>query len=178
MAGEREATAYLGFTFNGKHSIDAFNLYRTSISNRYELNLGGKPSDSTEDIGGANGTYAFKDTVKNLTWDIPVAFDNVTEAQFAQMKKTFDGMGLHDLHFDEDPIDDCNTYLARVQSPPKFTFVCFDEETEKGVPDSWEEEKGHYYRRIYKGEGNIKFICYDAKPKIKEETTNTEESTT
>lgn len=162
----REATAYLGFTFNEKHSIDDFNLYRTSTSNRYELNLSGNPSDSTEDIGGANGTYVFKDTVKNLTWDIPVAFDNITEAQFALMKKTFDGMGMYYLHFDEDPDDNDHTYRARVQSPPNFTFVCFDEETEKGTPNSW-EEGGLYYRRIYKGEGNIKFICYDTRPIIK-----------
>lgn len=153
--------AFLGFTFNGKHS-SALNLFRVSSDDRYDINIGGNASDSTEDIDGANGTYVFDDTVKNLTWDIAVAFDNVDEAQFKQMKTLFDGMGLYDLSFDEDPD---TVYKAKVQSPPKFTYVCFDEAATENDPCAWKEDDGAYYKRIYKGEGNIKFICYDAKPK-------------
>jgi hypothetical protein len=62
---EREGTAFIGFTYNGKHSIDDFGIYRTSDGSRYNHNLIPQLNDKTADVPGGHGQYYFSSTYKN-----------------------------------------------------------------------------------------------------------------
>jgi hypothetical protein len=52
---EREGTAFIGFTYNGQHSIDDFGIYRTSDGSRYNYNLIPQLNDKTADVPGGHG---------------------------------------------------------------------------------------------------------------------------
>jgi hypothetical protein len=45
----------IGFSFNGKHSIEDFKIYRTSNGNRFDDNLISPLSERVVDIPGMNG---------------------------------------------------------------------------------------------------------------------------
>jgi hypothetical protein len=62
---EREGTAFIGFTYNGQHSIDDFGIYRTSDGSRYNYNLIPQLNDKTADVPGGHGQYYFNSTYKN-----------------------------------------------------------------------------------------------------------------
>ncbi len=138
---EREGTAFIGFTYNGKHSIDNFGIYRTSDGNRYNHNLIPQLNDKTADVPGGHGQYYFNSTYKNRQFSIPIAFDRLTQEQFDGMKNWLNGTGIHELSFDERTEV---KYSAKVTGTPQLKFICF-------------EEKG---ANIYKGEGTIQFTCY------------------
>lgn len=138
---EREGTAFIGFTYNGKHSIDDFGIYRTSDGNRYNHNLIPQLNDKTADVPGGHGQYYFNSTYKNRQFSIPIAFDHLTQQQFDSMKDWLNGTEIHELSFDERTEV---KYSAKVTGTPQLKFICF-------------EEKG---ANIYKGEGTIQFTCY------------------
>ena len=50
---------FIGITFDGKHSIDDFGIYRTSDGNRYNENIIPPFNDKTADIPGGDGQYYF-----------------------------------------------------------------------------------------------------------------------
>ena len=50
---------FIGFTYNGKHSIDYFGIYRTSNGNRYDDNLVPTMTDKTTDVSGGDGQFYF-----------------------------------------------------------------------------------------------------------------------
>ena len=83
---EREGTAFIGFTYNGKHSIDDFGIYRTSDGNRYNYNLIPQLNDKTVDIPGGHGQYYFNSTYKTRQFSIPIAFDKLQEDKFYKME--------------------------------------------------------------------------------------------
>jgi hypothetical protein len=56
---------FIGFTYNGKHSIDDFGIYRTSDGSRYNHNLIPQLNDKTADVPGGHGQYYFNSTYKN-----------------------------------------------------------------------------------------------------------------
>lgn len=58
-------TDFIGFTYNGKHSIRDFEVYRTSDGSRYNDNLVPNMNDKTADVPGSNGQYFFNTTYKN-----------------------------------------------------------------------------------------------------------------
>jgi hypothetical protein len=46
---------FIGFTYNGKHSIGDFGIYRTSDGSRYNDDLVPALNDKTADIPGGDG---------------------------------------------------------------------------------------------------------------------------
>lgn len=132
---------FVGFTYNGKHSIRDLKIYRTSNSNRYTENLTATMTDKTVDVPGGNGQYYFGTTFKNRTFTINYAFDNLNESDLRVIKETFRGDEIHDLVFDETPY---KAWSAKVTGTASMKYLCFGEEGE----------------RRYKGEGSITFTCY------------------
>jgi predicted phage tail component-like protein len=138
---------FIGFTYNGKHSWRDLGIYRTSDGSRYNSNLTATMTDKTADVPGGNGQYYFGTTFKNKTFTINYAFDNLTEEKFQQLKTTFDGKGIHDLIFDENPDI---AWSAKVTGTASIKYLCFDD---NALIDQ--------YKRVYKGEGSLTFTCYD-----------------
>ena len=151
---EREGTAFIGFTYNGKHSIDDFGIYRTGDGNRYNYNLVPQLNDKTADVPNVHGQYYFNSTYKTRQFSIPIAFENLSEEKFYKMKQWLNGTGLHELSFDERTEV---KYPAKVTGTPQLKFICFEEQVE-----STNEYGEIVYKteNIYKGEGTIQFTCY------------------
>ena len=116
---------FIGFTYNGKHSIDYFGIYRTSDGNRYNDNLVPTMTDKTVDVPGSDGQLYFSTNHKNRQFSISIAFEHLTEVQYREMRSWLDGKGIHDLVFDEAPY---KVYSAKVTGTPQLKTVCFDEE--------------------------------------------------
>ena len=132
---------FIGFTYNGYHSIRDLNIYRTSNGSRYDESLTATMTDKTADVPGSDGQYYFGTQFKNRTFNVSYAFDNLTEEGLAKLKKVFRGDGIHELIFDETPY---KAWSAKVTGTASIKHLCF-------------EENG---KRIYKGEGSITFTCY------------------
>lgn len=137
---------FIGFTYNGKHSLRDLGIYRTSNGSRYSNNLTATMTDKTADVPGGDGQYYFGTTFKNRTFTVNYAFDELTEAKFQQLKVVFDGKGIHDLIFDEAPDE---IWSAKVTGTASIKYICFEDES---LTDG--------YKRVYKGEGSITFTCY------------------
>ena len=127
---------FIGFTYNGKHSYRDLKIYRTSSGNRYEENILPTLTEKTTVVDGMIGQYYFGTQIGTKTFNIPFAFDDMTEAGLQEIKKVFNGDGIHDLIFDEEPY---KVYSAKVTGTASVKHLCF-------------EEKGS---RRYRGEGNI-----------------------
>lgn len=132
---------FIGFTYNGYHSIRDLGIYRTSNGNRYDDNLTATMTDKTVDVPGGDGQYYFGTTFKNRTFTVNYAFDMLTEAKIRTLKEVFCGDGIHDLVFDERPYV---AWSAKVTGTASMKHLCFEEDGQ----------------RVYKGEGSITFTCY------------------
>lgn len=152
-----EGTSFIGFTYNGKHSIDYFGIYRTSSGNRYNHNLIPQLSDKTADIPGGYGQYYFNSTYKTRQFSISIAFDNLSEELFHEMKQWLNGTEIHELSFDERAEV---KYSAKVTGTPQLKFVCFEEEYMASNSSGKEPTTEIRKKNIYKGEGTIQFTCY------------------
>ena len=132
---------FIGFSFNGKHCLEDFEMYRTSDGSRYNDDLVPTMNDKIIDVPGGDGQFFFGTNYKTRQFSISVAFDHLTEIKYNQLKQWLNGKGIHDLVFDEKPY---KVYSAKITGTPQFKTLCFTENDE----------------RIYKGEGTIQFICY------------------
>lgn len=132
---------FIGFTYNGKHSIKDLGIYRTSSSDRYETNLTPNITEKTASVEGQIGQYYFGTKVDTKIIPVSFAFDNLSEEKLFQLKKVFNGDGIHDLIFDEEPY---KVYSAKVTGTAQVKHLCF-------------EVNGS---RVYRGEGNIQFTCF------------------
>ena len=90
---------------------------------------------------GGDGMIFLESVHRRKTIPISFAFDHLTENQLQMLRKTFSGSDVHELWFEEYPY---KIYEAKVASAPEIKFLPF-------------EENG---QTIYKGEGNIQFVCY------------------
>ena len=131
---------FIGFTFNNVHS-SSLNIIRTSDGSRFVENLLPVFSDKTQAIPGGDGTYFFGANYTQRVFDIPIAFDSLTETNLIQLKRLLGDKQLHDLIFDEYPY---KVYRAKVSGNPSIKYICFEEEGE----------------RVYKGEGTISLVAY------------------
>lgn len=131
---------FIGFTFNDKHSSE-LGIVRTSDGSRFNENLLPVYSDKTVVVPGEDGTYYFGSNFTQRVFDIPIAFDSLTEKQFRDLRGIFGDKKIHNLIFDEAPY---KVYQARINENPSLKYICFDEDGE----------------RVYKGEGTISLICY------------------
>lgn len=132
---------FIGFTYNGKHSFNDFEIYRTSDGDRYNDDLVPSMKDQSADISGGDGSYFLKTTHNNKVFNVSIAFDKLSEYNYREMRKWLDGKDIHDLIFDEAPY---KVYSAKITGTPQLKTICFEQEGE----------------RIYKGEGSIQFTCY------------------
>ena len=87
------------------------------------------------------GQYYLGTEADVKTIPISFAFDGLTENQLRVLKETFNGFGIHELIFDEDPY---KVYSAKVTESASIKTVCF-------------EVNG---QREYRGEGSLQFTCY------------------
>ena len=135
---------YIGFTFGGVHSSE-LGLMRVSDGSRYSQDLLPPLQDKTAQVNGRDGTVYFGSQYNTRPIKVPVAFDNMTEESFNQLKKLLQDKKPKYLWFDETPYKQWLVKAANVQN---FKWVCFDETHN-------EKEK-----RIYKGEGTLEFSCF------------------
>ena len=132
---------FIGFTYNGYHSIRDLGIYRVSDGSRYTEDLAPTMEDKTAEVPGADGMYYFGTRFKERTFNVQYAFDSLTESGLARLKEAFRGDGIHDLIFDETPY---KVWGAKVTGSAQIKHLCFEENGE----------------RVYKGEGSITFTCY------------------
>ena len=131
---------FLGFTFGGVHS-SSLGIVRTSDGSRYNENLLPEFEDKIVKVSGRDETYYFGSEYKQRTFEIKIAFEDMTEKQLRQLRQLMSGQELKDLIFDEAPY---KVYKVKANGTPNLSYLVFDEE----------------YRRIYKGEGTLQFIAY------------------
>lgn len=161
---------FTGFTFGGWNTTD-LGITRVSGGDRYEEQLHPEIKDRTAEVPGLNGEYYFGSDYGTRTFDIEFAFDHLTEEQFRRLRQVFGTKKIQQLIFDERPY---KYYMAKIESPIELSYVCFDEQDYKwekirtgynkyvqGISGDFEYKRyTDEYRRIYKGEGKITFICY------------------
>lgn len=135
---------FTGFTFCGLHSFTDLNIVRVSNGSRYNETLTPAFQDITAQVPGRDGTLYWESFYSNKTWNLSIAFDNVTETKFRALRNAFSAKTTGWLIFDELPF---KKYWAKVQSPAQLNYICFDD------PDS--------NARVYRGEGTITLIAYD-----------------
>lgn len=133
---------FIGFTFNGKHSIDDLHIYRVSNGDRYDETSNRALRDQIVDLSGQDGGLWLDSFYKAKHFKISFAYDNLKKEDIEKIKNTFDGKGVHTLIFDEYPY---KFYNAKVENKVTLQYICFEENGED----------------VYKGEGQVNFICYD-----------------
>ena len=131
---------FIGFSFGNTHSSD-LGIVRTSDGDRYNQNLSPEFEDKTLAIPGGDGTYYFGSTFSQKIFEVPFAFDKITESKLRKLNAFFNDRKIHNLIFDEAPY---KIYKAKIVEPPDISYLCFDEDGE----------------RIYKGEGTLNFIAF------------------
>lgn len=132
---------FLGFTFNGKHSSD-FHIVRVSTGSRYETNLMPTSKQNTIDIPSIDGLLYVNNKYQQKEISLDFAFDYLLEENLEAIKNWLCIDSPKELWFDETPY---KKYYAKPQGTPRLSWIAFNENG----------------KRIYKGEGNISFICYD-----------------
>lgn len=133
---------FVGFSFGKWHCIRDGHVYRTSDGSRYNTNLLPTLTDKTADVPGADGQYYFDTFYKNRSFSISIAFDELSEEDYHNLRKVFNGKEIKDLIFDELPY---KAYSAKITGTPSIKALCFDREDGQ---------------RVYKGEGTLQFTCY------------------
>lgn len=145
---------FLSFWIDDTHSSD-LGLTRVSDGSRYTKTLLPSFKDETAEVPGGDGTYYYGSRYEKKEIPIKVAFDDLSESQFRQITQLIGDKQMHRLVFDEEPYKE---YVVKIAAPPEFKYLCFDE------IENYEDENGEIERRfhrVYKGEGELKFVCYD-----------------
>lgn len=132
---------FIGFTYNGKHSIKDLGIYRVSNGDRYEDKWLPTSKEKTASVDGQIGQYYFGDSIESKIIPVAFAFDDLTEERYRDLRLTFNSDGLHDLVFDENPY---KIYSAKVTGTAMIKYICFEVDGQ----------------RRYRGEGNIQFTCF------------------
>lgn len=135
---------YIGFTFGGVHSSE-LGLMRVSDGSRYNTDLLPPLQDKTAQVNGRDGAVYFGSQYNTRPIKVPVAFDNMTEESFNQLKRLLQDKKPKYLWFDETPY---KQWLVKTANAQSFKWVCFD------------ESHNGKEKRIYKGEGTLEFSCF------------------
>ena len=131
---------FISFSFNGVHSSE-LGIIRTSDGSRFNENLLPTIQDKTVQVPGGDGTYFFGSYYTQRPFNVPIAFDSLTEEQVSRLYSHFGDKQIHELIFDERPY---KYYMAKITGTPQIKTICFEVDGQ----------------RIYKGEGTLNFICY------------------
>ena len=135
---------YIGFTFGGVHSSE-LGLMRVSDGSRYNQDLLPPLQDKTAQVNGRDGAVYFGSQYNTRPIKVPVAFDNMTEENFNQLKRLLQDKKPKYLWFDETPY---KQWLVKAANAQSFKWICFD------------ESHNGKEKRIYKGEGTLEFSCF------------------
>ena len=141
MREKIQSIDYIGFTFNGTHSSQ-LGIVRTSDGSRFNENLLPTIQDKTVQVPGGDGTYYFGSFYTQKPFNIQFAFDDLTEQEFAELKKWLGDKKIHELIFDETPY---KAYQAKITGSATMKYIPFEE----GATN-----------RLYKGEGSVQFTAY------------------
>lgn len=141
MREKIQSIDYVGFTFNGTHSSQ-LGIVRTSDGSRFNENLLPTIQDKTVQVPGGDGTYYFGSFYTQKPFNIQFAFDDLTEQEFAELKKWLGDKKIHELIFDETPY---KAYQAKITGSATMKYIPFEEGTTN---------------RLYKGEGSVQFTAY------------------
>jgi hypothetical protein len=134
---------FIAFSFDGKHSIEDFGIYRVSDGNTgYNIDLSLSSEDKTATVPGMDGKYYFGTQKKEKIFNIKIAFDEVTEHKMSQMRNWLSTDKIADLWFAEAPH---KVYSAKVTGLSTIASIVFDDPK---------------LGRVYKGTGTIQFTCY------------------
>ena len=133
---------YVGFTFNGIHSSE-LGIKRTSDGSRFNENLLPTIQDKTTQVPGGDGMYHFGSYYTQRQFNIPYAFDALTEEQLARIKAVFGDKKIHEIIFDEAPY---KAYQVKVTGSAQIKYIPFAE----GKTN-----------RVYKGEGSVQFTAFN-----------------
>jgi phage-related protein len=123
IPANRSVTAFIGFVFNGKHSLSDFNIYRVIEGDRYVQDLTPVMNDIIAEIPGGEGQYYFGTNYGTRNFSINIAFDGLSKNNFYEMRKWLNGKEIASLSFDERP--NVN-YSAKVTGTPQLQYICFD----------------------------------------------------
>lgn len=135
---------YIGFTFGDVHSSE-LGLMRVSDGSRYNQDLLPPLQDKVAQVNGRDGAVYFGSQYNTRPIKVPVAFDNMTEESFNQLKKLLQDKKPKYLWFDETPY---KQWLVKAANAQNFKWICFD------------ESRNGKEKRIYKGEGTLEFSCF------------------
>lgn len=134
--------SYLGFTFNGIHS-STFGITRTSDGSRFNQNLLPTIQDKSVPIPGRPGAVLQSSNYGTKVFNVPIAYDEMTEQQLQEFSAWLGDKKVHELVFDELPY---KHWRAKVTGTASMKWIPFAEGE---------------VNRIYKGEGTIQFTCYE-----------------
>lgn len=163
--------SFLGFTFDGVHSSE-LGIVRTSTSDRYTENLTPEMQDNIVQVPNGDGSYYFGSYYTKQTFQIPFAFDDLSESQLLRLKSLFGQRGLHKLVFDETPY---KYYLVSVTGVPNLRYIAFEKEPDEqpslitrksdlynGIDKDWYEGAFQVKMngRVYRGDGTLTCTCF------------------
>lgn len=140
MARKKRLVDFCGFQFNGVHSSE-LGLTRVSDGSRYNEDLVPGFSDKTAQIPGGDGMLYWESFYSSKPWNINVAFDDLTESEFRRLRQVFNTKERGELIFDELPY---KVYKAKIQSPPQFKYICFDQIKDELVSEEITTETKNY----------------------------------
>ena len=134
---------FIGFEYNGVHSIRDLGIYRTSNNDFYDDKINGTVKDTYVSIPQVEGKVLTNTKITQKEFNLSFAYDGLTEERLNKLQKLLRPLNPSRLIFDEEPY---KVYTAIVSAPPTLEYIPFD------------DGKGG---TIYKGEGSIRFVCYD-----------------
>lgn len=142
---------FMGFTFKGHHSSE-FGIMHVSDGSRYSENLLPSFSHKTIAVPGGDRTLYFGQDYSSGFLPIHIAFDEVTELKFREMKAWLGDKTPGEIIFDERPY---KVWIGKIDQSPTINYLCFDEIVNGST------------QRVYKGEMDINFICFQPYAKSK-----------
>ena len=139
MRGVIQKDDYVGFTYAGIHSSQ-FGIKSVANGDRYQRYLSPEFQDLTQSTIGRDGTLYFGN--KN-TFTFNIAFDDMTEEDYRGLRRWLNS-GISEFILDETPYI---KYYAKPGAPVQISFLVFLDD---------------YGERVYKGEFQVGFVCYDS----------------
>lgn len=142
MRGVIQKDDYVGFTYAGIHSSQ-FGIKSVTNGDRYQRYLSPEFQDLTQSTIGRDGTLYFGNNKNKNTFTFNIAFDDMTEEDYRGLRRWLNS-GISEFILDETPYI---KYYAKPGAPVQISFLVFLDD---------------YGERVYKGEFQIGFVCYDS----------------
>ena len=142
MRGVIQKDDYVGFTYAGIHSSQ-FGIKSVTNGDRYQRYLSPEFQDLTQSTIGRDGTLYFGNNKNKNTFTFNIAFDDMTEEDYRGLRRWLNS-GISEFILDETPYI---KYYAKPGAPVQISFLVFLDD---------------YGERVYKGEFQVGFVCYDS----------------